>query len=243
MAVSESLNPSPRLIFPDGLTTTQELPVPLVTLYLIVHGPIYERYAQVLLEDIDRNWFPNDRTEVVVLPGNGGWPHGSASRYQVALDNEDRLRGEWIFQIDADMRIYGHVGREILSGSTIGLTVTTHPGFPPDADPNTAPFERRPESRAYVPLGSGGTYHPGAFVGGTREAFLRMCETTMAWYADDLERGIEAAWYEESYLNKYLIGTPPALVLDGRYCGWGADAPGAIITHLNKTTEEFQNRG
>jgi len=38
----------------------------------------------------------------------------------------------------------------------------------------------------------------------------------MGWYADDQEHGIAAAWYEESYLNRYLLDVPPALVLDRR---------------------------
>ncbi len=213
-----------------------------VSLYCVVHGPIYEAYADVLIPQARELFLPH-RAEVVVLPGNGGWPHGSASRYQVCLDHQDELAGDWLFQIDADMLIEGVIGDEIL---TDGLTVTMHPGYPAGSDVATCPYDRNPDSHAYVPVGQGTQYYPGAFVGGTRDAFLEMCETTMWWYDQDRANGTLAVWYEESYLNRYLIDNPPALVLPREYCWW-ADQWGprhglAKIVHLDKTSEEFEAR-
>lgn len=223
---------------------------PKVTLYLVVHGEAYERYAQQLLKDAAKHFLPGE-SETVVLPGRPGangdnWPHVSATRYRVALDNLDKLRGDWIFQIDADCRILNPVGDEILAD---GVTVTTHPGFPPGTDPDECPYERREESTAYVPFGAGGRYHPGAFVGGTRKAFTELAGYLADAVDRDIRNGVHAVWYEESHLNRYLLDHPPALILDKRYCWWayqwGPDPArqGARIMHLDKTPAEFASRG
>lgn len=219
---------------------------PLVTLYCVVHGEVYERYAEQFLEDAHAFFMPG-YAEIVVLPGrpaDGGsdWSHVSSTRYRVALENLDKLRGQWIFQADVDMRIFDYIGKEILGD---GIVVTIHPGCSPDSDPGQWPYERRPESRAYVPHGQGTTYHPGAFVGGRRREFISMANYLATAIDRDMREGVRAVWYEESYLNRYIIDNPPALILDGRYCGWGIEARdhGAIIAHLNKTEEEFATRG
>lgn len=219
---------------------------PLVTLYCVVHGDVYERYAEQFLEDAHEFFLPG-KAEIVVLPGRAAdgdadWSHVSSTRYRVALENLDKLRGEWIFQSDVDMRIFGPVGEEILGD---GVVVTIHPGCAPDSDPNGWPYERSTDSRAYVPFGQGTTYHPGAFVGGRRREFISMATYLATAIDHDLREGVRAVWYEESYLNRYLLDNPPALILDGRYCGWGIESRerGAIIGHLNKTAEEFEARG
>ncbi len=177
-----------------------------------------------------------------VSDGGRDWSYTSSTRYRVALDHLDQLHGDYIFQSDVDMRIVGPVGREILAD---GLTVTTHPGHPPTDHPDTLPYERRGTSRACVPLGQGATYHPGAFVGGRRAEFLAMAEYLADAIDADVEEGVRAVWYEESYLNRYLIHHPPALVLDHRYCGWEDHTvtPETLIYHRNKTAEEFDARG
>lgn len=222
----------------------------MVTLYCVVHGRAYERYANDLAADAERFFLPGE-SEFVLLPGRPGprgdnWPYVSATRYRVLLDHFEFIRGDWIFQIDADSRIVNPVGSEILAD---GVTVTTHPGFPPDSPVNLHPYERRSSSTAYVPYGQGRQYHPGAFVGGSRAAFLELASYVADAVDADIARGVHAVWYEESHLNRYLLDHPPALVLDRRYCWWDrqwGDDPagqGARIVHLDKTAEEFAARG
>lgn len=221
---------------------------PLVSLCVIAEGETYQRYAAQFMQDAERFFLPGEQRELVVLRGKtdgrlGGtaWSYTSATRPRVILDSLERIRGEWIFQADADMRILRPVGREILAD---GVTVTTHPGFPP-GDPNHYPYERDPRSSAYVPLGAGTTYHPGAFWGGKREAYIGLASELADRVDADVAAGVSAVWYEESHLNRLLIDVPPALVLDERYCGWEGQTVTAetIIVHLNKTVEEFAARG
>ncbi len=222
----------------------------MVTLYCVVHGAAYERYAAQLRQDAER-WFLPGESEFLVLPGTPGpkgdnWPYVSATRYRVLLNHLAYVRGDWIFQIDADSRIVSEVGREILAD---GLTVTVHPGYPAPVDPELYPYERDPASTAYVQHGHGSRYHPGAFTGGRRAEFLELATYLAEAVEADIARGHHSRWYEESHLNRYLIDHPPALILDKRYCWWdqqwGPDpaGQGAKVVHLDKTAEEFAARG
>lgn len=222
-----------------------------VTLYTVVHGSAYERYAADLMADAFKFFHPTGNVRMVKLRGRPGprgdnWPYVSATRYRVALDNFDALDADYIFQVDADCRIVNPIGPEILAA---GVTVTTHPGFPPPCPVDLHPYERRESSTAYVPYGEGAQYHPGAFVGGERSAFLALAHYVAASVDYDIARDVHAIWYEESHLNRYLIDHPPALVLDRRYCWWDkqwGDDPAAMdarIVHLDKTQAEFEARG
>lgn len=229
---------------------------PLVSLYCIVQGPIYQRYWTQLLLDAQRYFLPGE-AEIVQLPGIVRapdkvapplWSHVSATRYEVALQHLDYLRGEYIFQIDADMRIVAPIGHEILCD---GITTSLHPGVPPEQEPSRWPYERDPASRAYVAYGAEGPqYHPGCFIGGKRDRFLGLAETIAREVRLDLGNDHYPAWYEESHLNKYLIDHPAELVLGREYCWWAHWTPdgdyaaaGAKLVHLDKTGEEFEARG
>lgn len=214
----------------------------IASLVIVVHGDIYRRYADQLIKDAREHFLPGE-SEIVVLPGEPGWPHASGCRYKVILEHLPWIDGEHIFLIDADSRIEQPIGHEILAD---GIVVAAHPGFPVGTPPDKCPFERNPESRAYVPLGQGGQYHPGAFVGGERRAFLLLAKALALMIASDEARGVQAVWYDEAYLNRYLIDNPPALVLDHRYCywdHWGPHPTDRRIVHLDKTPEEFAARG
>lgn len=215
--------------------------VPLVTLYCCVGGPIYERYWANLATDAFLHFWPSADVSIVKLPARQGpWPRGSACRYGVGLENLDKLAGDFIFQIDADMRIEQTVGPEILAD---GITVTTHPGF---LELGQGAWERREDSTACITEeeSAGRRYHPGCFVGGERRAFLDLATTVSERVETDLAAGVNAVWYEESHLNRYLIDHPPALVLDQRYCYWDywGPSPDRVIVHLDKTAEEFAER-
>lgn len=221
------------------------MPRPLATLVVVVYGDIYQRYADDLLPTAEQYFLPG-QSEIVVLAGEPGWPHASGVRYKLIVDACERgeIHGQHIFLSDADNLFNGPVGTEILSN---GITVTTHPGYPPDEtyNPDLAPFERNPISAAFVPMGKGGQYHPGAFVGGQRDAFLDLAHFISAGIAHDELWNAEARWYDEAHLNRYLIDRPPALVLDKRYCWWEfwGVTPEALIVHRDKTPEEMEARG
>ncbi len=74
---------------------------------------------------------------------------------------------------------------------------------------------------------------------------FELAETVEEGIAVDAAAGVYPRWYDEAYLNRYLVDNPAALLLDGSYCAWdyhGDKVPRRIV-HLDKTAEEFRLRG
>ncbi len=217
-----------------------------VTLVCVVHGRIYEDYAREMWASAKRHFFVGQEPQFLQIEGEPGWPHASGVRYKLICDHAALIRGEHIFLTDADVLFVGDVGEEICGD---GLTVTTHPGFPPSEENlHWLPFDREPRSRAYVPTGQGRRYYPGAFTGGRRADYLAMA----AWIAENLAadeaEGYAPRWYDEAYMNRYVLDHPPAVELPREYCWWGYQwgpqpaEMGAKIMHRDKTEAEFEER-
>jgi hypothetical protein len=222
----------------------------VTTLIVVVYGAIYERYAADLLADADALFNPTEDIQIITLPGEAGWPNASACRYRIILQHTQRLRGDYLYLLDADSRIESPIGAEILPPGRRGTVVTTHPGYPDPGQPD-APWEDNPASLAYVePAKRTGPYHPGAFVGGARNDFLYLAANIALNVKLDAEAGVAARWYDEAHLNKHLTVYPPAVVLPGDFCYWdywgpepGPRGERRRIVHLDKTPAEFDARG
>ncbi len=218
---------------------------PVVSLVVVVYGTIYQRYAAAMLRSAAVHFDPSPLVELVTLEGEPGWPNSSSCRYRRILESADKIAGDFIFLIDADMVFEARVGEEILAD---GLTVTTHPGFPDEGQAD-APWNQDVDERsaAWTPdvPRAGVRYHPGAFVGGRRDAFLELATVIEQGMSVDAAAGIWPRWYDEAYLNRYLAEKPAALVLNGSYCAWdylGDTVPRRIV-HLDKTADEVRLRG
>lgn len=64
------------------------------------------------------------------------------------------------------------------------------------------PYEQRPRSRAYVAPGEGDFYYCGGAFGGVLEEVHLLAKTCRSNFEADAKEGIEAAWQEESHLNR-----------------------------------------
>ena len=64
------------------------------------------------------------------------------------------------------------------------------------------PYERRPESRAYVAHGEGDFYYCGGAFGGLLQEVFLLANTCRSNFEEDAKNAIEAAWQEESHLNR-----------------------------------------
>lgn len=64
------------------------------------------------------------------------------------------------------------------------------------------PYERRPASRAYLALGQGDFYYCGGAFGGLLQEVHLLAKTCRQNFEADAQEGIEAAWQEESHLNR-----------------------------------------
>jgi SAM-dependent methyltransferase len=142
------------------------------------------------------------------------WPLPTLRRYEHFLaQKEFILDHDYCFYMDADMRVDGRVGDEILGE----LVAVRHPyqSFLPATE---RAYERHPLSLACVPVGQGTTYYAGGFQGGRSAAFMEMAAVLAARIRDDMDRGIVAVWHDESHLNRYLADHPPSVSLSPDYC-------------------------
>ncbi|XP_046894702.1 globoside alpha-1,3-N-acetylgalactosaminyltransferase 1-like isoform X1 [Hypomesus transpacificus] len=155
------------------------------------------------------------RVKVMKVPSSNRWQDISARRMemiQLLIENTIRGQADYIFCLDVDSKFYAHFGVEALGR----LVATIHPNYWfLGRDQYT--YERRPESRAYIPWGEGDFYYGGALFGGLLEDVRSMAETCRRNFEADTANGIEAAWQEESHLNRYFLYNKPSKLLSPEY--------------------------
>ena len=174
---------------------------------------------------------------VTVIPAQKrGWPYDTLLRFEMFLQQESALKKfDYIFFFNANMEFVNAVDlaeitpREWHDGLVAGL----HPGHCGDTyadQPDRFPYERRPESTAYIPYGAGKDYVCGAFNGGTSAAFLKMCHTLAKNIQTDLKHDLVARVDDESHLNAYLINKKYLL------CGRAYGFPAGQLHRLTPTS-------
>ncbi|XP_051970122.1 globoside alpha-1,3-N-acetylgalactosaminyltransferase 1-like [Xyrauchen texanus] len=155
--------------------------------------------------------------QVVVLkvPSSTRWQEITLRRMEM-VENliEDRLayEADYIFCLDVDTKFYGHWGVETL-GHLVGVI---HPGYYETAR-EQFPYERRPESQAFIPSTEGDFYYGGAVIGGLVKDVQELTKTCRVQLDIDAAKSIEAAWQEESHLNKYFLYNKPSKLLSPEY--------------------------
>uniref|UniRef100_A0A8C9DFH2 ABO glycosyltransferase n=1 Tax=Prolemur simus TaxID=1328070 RepID=A0A8C9DFH2_PROSS len=138
-----------------------------------------------------------------------------ARRMQVISNfSQERFLGEadYLVCMDVDMKFSDHVGVEILSS----LFGTLHPGYY-GVKRSNFPYERRPQSQAYIPEDEGDFYYTGTLFGGSVPEVHRLTKACHQAIMIDQASDIEAMWKDETYLNKYLLHHKPTKVLSPEY--------------------------
>jgi histo-blood group ABO system transferase len=198
-----------------------------IALLVIATGPIYLEYARNMLKSA-KEYFPahdvilfTDVETEIRSTGiinyhseYSGFPMSTLMRYHLFLKAEvDLLKYDHVFYVDADMKFVAPIHpEEILSD---GITATLHPGYVG----KVGTPERRPESRAYIPINATNKYFCGGFNGGATGHFLWMAGHIKTHIDEDLANGITAVWHDESHLNAFLYyNCPPARVLTPSFC-------------------------
>ncbi|XP_077097261.1 globoside alpha-1,3-N-acetylgalactosaminyltransferase 1-like isoform X1 [Siphateles boraxobius] len=152
---------------------------------------------------------------VLTVPSSNRWQEITLSR-MARLEKliESRLFNEadYVFSLDVDTKFYGHWGVETL-GRLVGVI---HPGYY-QTPREQYPYERRPESQAFIPSAEGDYYYGGAVIGGLVKDVHEIAKTCREQLDIDASKSIEAAWQEESHLNKYFLYNKPSKVLSPEY--------------------------
>lgn len=146
-----------------------------------------------------------------------GWPDNTMKRFHLFLTIREQLKDfNYLFFFNANMEFVAPVGMDFLPDEKEnGLVGALHSWYY-NKIPCEYPYERRRKSMAYIPYWKGKQYCQGSLIGGTADAFLRMCEICNHWIDKDKMNDIIPIWHDESMINRYFIDTPPK-VLDCRY--------------------------
>ncbi|XP_076138497.1 globoside alpha-1,3-N-acetylgalactosaminyltransferase 1-like [Alosa pseudoharengus] len=152
---------------------------------------------------------------VLPVPRFNRWQEISLRRMEFirkAIKDHIHPQTHFIFCTDVDMVFENRFGAEAFGE----LVAAIHPWYY-DAGRNQFPYERRIASQAYVPPGEGDFYYGGALYGGHVDVVYRLTSTCEEQLNIDKQNSIEAAWQEESHLNRYFIQNKPTKLLSPEY--------------------------
>lgn len=162
-----------------------------------------------------------------------GFPKDSLYRFRTFLTVEKELQNyDYVFFFNSNMKFVAQVDDGVLPRAEDGYLccldadydkVYPHPSF--------YPYERRKQSKAYVPRGRSSYryYHAGVNGGRTNE-YLDMCRALKVNIEQDNQNGIIAIYHDESHINKYFT-EHPCLSLHKEY-GTAEGTPNQINTKI-----------
>ncbi|MCQ2365858.1 MAG: hypothetical protein MJ056_01655 [Akkermansia sp.] len=134
------------------------------------------------------------------------WPFTTLLRYRTFLEHSEAWKNnDYTFFINSDYEFYQDITGSILPTAEENDIVLAEHQKSLDLKPEDYPYERNPESAAYIPVGQGSHYVAGGFIGGKTPAFLQLCMELDAATTRDLERDIIAVWHDESQLNAWAL--------------------------------------
>lgn len=192
--------------------------------YDVFWEKFYNSAEKNLLPGIQKNYFVFTDSKKITPTGKVHiiyqkklkWPYPTLLRFKMFVSISNKLQNyDFIFFMNANLEIIEKIGEEILPYKE-GLCVVLHPGYFALKELNEMPYERNPDSSAYIPFGYGKYYFMGGFNGGRSKEYLSMCEELNNNIIRDLSRGIIAVWHDESHLNHYMLNRIPK-ILDSRY--------------------------
>ncbi|KAK7938690.1 hypothetical protein WMY93_002016 [Mugilogobius chulae] len=162
------------------------------------------------------NLAPGRNVSVLDVPSANRWQDVVLSKMKwatVSIENWLHKEADYLFMMDIDSVFHNRFGAESLSR----LTAVLHRGYYKRVERDAFPYERRPQSQAYIPFGEGDFYYTAAVWGGHMDEMYKLVKYCDEKAIEDTKNGIEAAWQEESHLNKYFLYYKPSKVLSPEY--------------------------
>lgn len=182
-----------------------------------LHNDIREKFminhdvSFFLFTDNEDKEFPDDVSKYYVE--RKGFPGDTLYRYHYFLLAKEKLKEyDFLFYLDVDMKILKEIGEEVVGD----MVACLHPGF---YKQNNGTFERRNQSKAFLPANVTYPYFCGGVQGGKPEHYLKACMQIKDAIDEDDKNQIMAIWHDESHWNAYLhINRPQLKALNPTYC-------------------------
>lgn len=175
--------------------------------------------------------FPTLVPRIALIPP-GTWEQLTLFRYELLSSQFSQIQSDTVLWMDADMLVVKDVGKEFFSRNA--MVFCRHPGYelftrnvPKKLlDPRLkkafrrylakrepwevayGAWERRPSSRAFVPISRRSRYYAGGLWGGRNEVVGRFLREMSQRTREDWDHGVVARWTDESHLNWYAAFRP-----------------------------------
>ena len=137
---------------------------------------------------------------------NKNWVDGTNMKFKSILSLSE-CKSDHLYYVDADTNISKPFSDWFI-GEMVGGEHYGNRGY------TEKPFDRNPNSQAYVPKGTNlpQMYYYGAFFGGEKEKMLDLCAVLKGMQKQDKTINYEPVWNDESYLNKIFHYVPPQVI-------------------------------
>ncbi|MBQ9089620.1 MAG: hypothetical protein IJY58_01045 [Alphaproteobacteria bacterium] len=146
-----------------------------------------------------------------------GFPKDAIDRFDMIFSIREQLKDfDYIYFLNANAEFVGYVNEEIFPSVRQGIIATWHPAYYRHQNPYDYPYDRQPQSTAYIPMGSGYMYAQSGFIGGRQKDFLTLCHILADHVRINQKNRIMARWHDESHFNHYILDKKP-LILTPNY--------------------------
>lgn len=175
--------------------------------------PGHEKFYYVFTDHEDMLSSDTGADTYFIEQKNLGWPDNTLMRFHMFHKIRNQLKEyDYIFYLNANILFIQNVGEEILPAEQ-GMVFVKK--IPVQIKKRRMPYEKNPNSTAFVPDWEEETYIRGGFFGGKPKEFLNMSEVLAEHIEIDKKNGIVAMWHDESHLCRYVIGKQYKILAPG----------------------------
>ncbi len=153
-----------------------------------------------------------------IFQKNLGWPGNTLHRYDVFLRHAHLFQEcKYLCYMNANLEFVQKItAEEFLPHGGARFVAVLHPGYY-DMRGDRLPYERNPQSNAYIPKHTDGQYLAGGINGGETVSMIEAMESLSKCIQSDIARGVVAVWHDESHWNKFIHGRHDVKILSPAY--------------------------
>ena len=133
------------------------------------------------------------------------WPEATLLRYEIFHRHQDRIIGDALVYLDADLRLKRPLDDALARLEQDPVLAVRHPGYYNRGRRGPrGTWETRRRSAAFIPRLKRRMYVCGGVWMGQREGVLALSAELSGRVARDSKRGVTAVWHDESHWNWYV---------------------------------------
>lgn len=199
--------------------------------------PNIKKHYFVFTDSIDK--IESKENITCVYQEDKGWPDNTLLRFHIFLDTIDMWKtNDYMLFFNGNTKFLRFIEFDEIFPTKTENTITALKWHVYDNRcPDDYPYERRPESQAYIPLGQGLNYFQGGLFGAKTPYFIDLLKSCRKAIEIDSSKGLIARNHDESHLNRYLLDKKVSILTDeyGRPEEWDNPLrPKIIFQNKNK---------